>query len=66
MVRRLIKQKLITRKVAETKKRITSEYRPHSVWDKKGYDVGMIVKYDVKEWNPAIGWTYAVPLKTLS
>ena len=34
LVRELIKQKLITRKVDESKKVITSDYRPLSVWDK--------------------------------
>lgn len=65
-IRGLIKTTLTTRKVEEHKKSIKQDFLPLSVWEKQGYEIAMIVNYNCKEWNPALGWTYTVPLKTIS
>lgn len=65
-IRGLLKKECITRKVEESKTVVCDDFRPLSVWEKQGYDVTMIVNYDQKEWNPAIGWTYGVPLKSIT
>ena len=65
-IRGFLKDSLISQELEETSKQVSSEFLPLSVWETKGYDITLIAKYDQKEWNPACGWVYAVPIKKLT
>lgn len=66
LVRGVFKQMLTTQTVEEHKKQVKSEFLPLAVWEKRGFDSQLILAYDHYEWNPAAGWCYACPIKTVS
>ena len=62
-VRAVVRDNLIEQTITENSRKISSDYLPLSVWETRGFDTSMIVSYNDREWNPALGWTYGVPIK---
>ena len=65
-IRGLIKDTMVHRTVEENRTKVSTEFLPLGVWQTRGFDIQMIAAYNRKEWNDACGWTYAVPLKSIS
>ena len=65
-IRDTMKKVMVKRVIESTEKLVNSEFKPLGVWGKLGYDVEMIAAYNKTEWNPAVGMTYAVPLKSIA
>ena len=65
-IRGLIKDTIVHRTIEENRTKVSTEFLPLGVWQTRGFDIQMIAAYNRKEWNDACGWTYAVPLKSIS
>ena len=61
-----MKDTMVHRTVEESRTKVNTEFLPLGVWQTRGFDIQMITAYNRKEWNDACGWTYAVPLKSIS